>query len=353
MRKLTTEEFIERSKDIHGDRYDYSLVEYINGNGSVIIICEKHGEFKQRADGHLRGKNCLKCYHDSKKLTTEEFVEKSISIHGDKYSYEFVSYTTSHKKVDIFCKKHKNIFKMKPNNHLNGNGCPSCKLDNNKKYEIIDLIDTFKDIHDNKYTYNNFYEYKNVSDKIEVNCEKHGLFLISIKSHLYKKRGCPYCRNVDISEFIERSNIIHNSIYDYSSVEFINTRTEVNIRCKEHGIFKIPICKPVCKSSKGEKSITSILESFNIEYERQKKFNGCRYKNKLKFDFFIQSLNICIEYNGRQHYEPNDFFGGEKSFKKQLIRDNIKKEYCENNNIKLIIIRYNEDIDEKLTQYLK
>lgn len=69
--------------------------------------------------------------------------------------------------------------------------------------------------------------------------------------------------------------------------------------------------------------------------------------------FYLPYFNTCIEYNGIQHYEPNDFFGGEESFKKQLIRDKIKKKYCENNNIKLIIIRYDENINEKLTQYLR
>ena len=104
----------------------------------------------------------------------------------------------------------------------------------------------------------------------------------------------------------------------------------------------------------GERMISEYMNLNNINFERQKKFKNCRHKKRLSFDFYLPDSNICIEYNGIQHYEPVEHFGGQDRFKNQLLHDNIKREYCENNNIKLIIIiRYDEDIDEKLTQCLK
>ncbi|MDM0587711.1 hypothetical protein QTH25_13120 [Clostridium perfringens] len=106
---------------------------------------------------------------------------------------------------------------------------------------------------------------------------------------------------------------------------------------------------PVCKESKGEKAIREYLEKNNIIFKQEYKFEDCRYKYVLPFDFYISSKNLCIEFDGRQHFESNDFFGGEKSFKDTKIRDKIKNNYCKDNNIKLIRIPYWElDSIEKI-----
>jgi hypothetical protein len=94
------------------------------------------------------------------------------------------------------------------------------------------------------------------------------------------------------------------------------------------------------------------LELNNISFERQKKFDLCRYKNKLPFDFYLTELGICIEYNGIQHYEAIEHFGGENKLKQRKINDKIKKEYCVDNNIPLIIIKYNENVEDILSNYL-
>lgn len=109
---------------------------------------------------------------------------------------------------------------------------------------------------------------------------------------------------------------------------------------------------PKCKSSKGELSIISFLSEHDIKYIQEKRFNDCKYKSYLKFDFYLPELNICIEFDGKQHFKPNEFFGGDEALEETKIRDEIKNKYCENNNIKLIRIRYDECIDDKLTENL-
>lgn len=105
--------------------------------------------------------------------------------------------------------------------------------------------------------------------------------------------------------------------------------------------------------SKGESYIKKWLETHHINFEIQKTFYNCKNPKtnyELRFDFYLPNYNCCIEYNGIQHYQPVDYFGGEQHYKDTIYRDQIKKEYCKQNNIKLIIIKYNENIDSRLEQ---
>ena len=131
-KKLTQEEFIERSKRIHGDKYDYSKVEYKNKDSKVIIICPIHGEFEQVANSHMRGVGCKKCYDDSKRSNLDEFVLKAKEIWGDRLSYEKVNYISSKDKIIVTCKQHGD-WETTPNHILSGNGCPQCKHVNHRK----------------------------------------------------------------------------------------------------------------------------------------------------------------------------------------------------------------------------
>ena len=122
-KKLTTEEFIKRAREVHGDKYDYSKVEYINSNTKVCIICPEHGEFWQTPGSHLSGKGCEKCVRPS--YDTKSFVDCAKKIFGDKYDYSKVEYVNTKTKVCIICSKH-GEFWMKPNVHLQGCGCNLC-----------------------------------------------------------------------------------------------------------------------------------------------------------------------------------------------------------------------------------
>jgi hypothetical protein len=124
-KKLTTEEFIKRSQEKHGDKYDYSKSIYVNKNTPVCIICPKHGEFWQKPCVHWIGCGCQKCADSGVQLTTEEFIEKAKKVHGDKYDYSKTIYTIAHNKVIITCPKHGD-FEQEASSHLCGKGCPLC-----------------------------------------------------------------------------------------------------------------------------------------------------------------------------------------------------------------------------------
>ena len=132
-KKLTTKEFIKKAKKIHGDKYDYSNVNYINSRKKVEIICSKHGKFQQKANNHLNGSGCIKCGGKFKK-TLKIFIENSKKIHGDKYDYSSVKYVNNFTKIEIICSKH-GKFQQNPANHLSGQGCPNCGINSRKKKE--------------------------------------------------------------------------------------------------------------------------------------------------------------------------------------------------------------------------
>src|SRR5574343_427611 len=123
MRKLTTQQFIEKAIKVHGDKYDYSKAEYINNYTKVVIICQDHGEFSQTPKNHLKGQGCKKCV--SKNKTTQDIIAEFTEIHGDKYNYSSVKYKKTNIPVKIICSKH-GEFKQIPNNHLKGQGCYDC-----------------------------------------------------------------------------------------------------------------------------------------------------------------------------------------------------------------------------------
>ena len=127
---IDTKSFIEKAKSIHGDKYDYSKVEYVNSHTKVCIICPKHGEFWQLATNHLRGKGCSKCKNESTSKrqvsSKDEFITKARKVHGDKYDYSKVEYINSQTKVCIICPIH-GEFWQSPNPHLRGKGCGLCR----------------------------------------------------------------------------------------------------------------------------------------------------------------------------------------------------------------------------------
>ena len=128
--RITTKEFIKKAKKIHGDKYDYSKAKYINNITPICIICSVHGEFWQTPIHHLRGCDCPKCSKINgslkQRLNTNDFIEKAKKVHGDKYDYSKVKYTTTNEKVCIVCPEH-GEFWQEASSHLRGCGCPVCK----------------------------------------------------------------------------------------------------------------------------------------------------------------------------------------------------------------------------------
>lgn len=359
MNKFTTFNFVEKSKEIHNNKYDYSLVEYNGIHNKVKIICLIHGVFEQTPNSHLKNRGCPKC-GGSKKLTTEEFIQKSKEIHGNKYDYSLVDYKNCNKRVNIICPIH-GIFKQIPSSHLNGNGCSKCFFDINsinKTYTLNKIIDDSKEIHGDKYDYS-LVKYNGIDKKIRIICPIHGEFEQTPTKHI-NGQGCPKCagKNKTTEEFIQQCKNIHGDKYNYSLTNYINNTQKVKIICKKHGIFeqtpanhthiKLQQGCPYCYDSKGESKIKNILNKNNIKYETQKTFEGCVYKRKLKFDFYLLEYNVCLEYDGEQHTTMYRFEKNDEKLQIRILRDNIKTGFCLKNNIKLIRINYNENIEEKL-----
>lgn len=144
-KRLTREEIIQKARKKHGDKYDYSKLEYINYHSKVRIICPVHGEFEQRLQAHLDGQGCPKCGVNTRvtkrTLTKEEFINRAKEKHGDKYDYSKVEYINIRTKVRIVCPIHGEFLQV-PYKHLKGNGCEICNRMFNHRVEGIGVNDS-------------------------------------------------------------------------------------------------------------------------------------------------------------------------------------------------------------------
>lgn len=229
--------FIKNANLKHNDKYDYSKVNYINAKTKVIIICKEHGEFLQKPNGHLNNGGCIKCSIQSKRLIHENFIEKCLAMNVDKYNYSKTNYINMKIKIIIICKEH-GEFLQNPNNHLNGQGCFYCASDD-KKSNIIEFMEKAKLKHNDKYDYS-LVNYINISTKVNIICKEHGIFLQTPNIHL-SGSGCPKCNKsfkMNSIDFIRKSILKHNDRYDYSSTIYFSSTEKVSIICKKHGVFK-------------------------------------------------------------------------------------------------------------------
>jgi hypothetical protein len=353
--KLTTEEVIKQFREVHGDKYDYSKVNYTGDKTKVTIICPKHGEFEQRPNDHKKGNGCPKCGSHAK-LTTEYVIEQFREVHGDKYNYSKVNYTGDKTKVTIICPKH-GEFKQLPSSHKQVQGCPKCN--GNAKLTTEDVIKQFREVHGDKYDYSKV-NYTGSNNKVVIICPKHGEFEQLPNGHK-QGRGCPKCvgQGLTTEEVIKQFREVHGDKYDYSKVNYFGWDTKVTIICPKHGEFEQTPSKhkeghgcPRCTESKGEREIRTLLIDKDIDFNQEHTFDDCKNILPLRFDFYLPEHNVCIEYQGRQHYEPVDFFGGVSGLENRQYRDKIKEEYCIDNNIQLLKIRYDEDVSNVLNEYL-
>lgn len=372
---MDTSAFIEKSKTVHGDKYNYDKVNYINKKTKVIITCLIHKEdFAQLPYHHTRGSGCQKCGKISvvskQSMTTEVFIERAKTVHQDLYDYSLVNYINKYTKVKIKCNGCGAIFDQEAGSHLKGCGCKSCgniKKGKSRRSSTETFIEKSKKIHSDKFDYS-VTDYTTKRNKVSIRCIKHDLIFGQLPdNHLKRSLCCPKCVEefempvrYTKEHFISAAQSIHkNENYDYSKTEYLGTTNKTIITCPKsgHGEFlqsydchvnKKQGC-PKCCSSKGEKQIRDFLLENNIAFEEQKTFSDCRHKGLLKFDFYLPDLNTCIEFNGRQHYEQIDFFGDESSFEDAVFRDQIKHNYCIANSIKLITIPHYTDSSSLLS----
>ena len=291
-----------------------------------------------------------------KKMTTEDFIKLSKEKHGDKYDYSKVDYKNARTKVEIICPEHGSFFQYPFIHYSRGSGCPKCGIKINaekRKLPTEELIKQFREVHGDKYDYSKI-KYINIDTPIEIICPIHGSFWQSPYEHK-NGANCPKCfgREKTTEDFIEKAREVHGDKYDYSESKYVNAWTKIKIICPEHGAFEQTYINhvnlkqncPVCskKTYKGEEKIALFLKDRNIEFETQKKFNDLKDKLKLSYDFYVPSKNLLIEYDGIQHFEPTGFGGdADENFEKTKKHDLLKEEYAKKNNYKLLRISYKD-----------
>jgi len=300
-----------------------------------------------------------------RRKTTHEFISEAISTHGCRYDYSNTIYINSKLNVKIKCKKCELIFEQRPDHHLTGHGCSNCG--GNKKMTQSEFTHKSNILHRNKYDYSSSI-YKNVDTHITIICPIHGKFIQTPYHHL-NGQGCTKCANnykCTTNEFISKAINVHGNIYNYTLTDYINNYTKIIINCPSHGDFsQTPKhhlrgqgC-PTCKKSKGETIIELWLKSNNIPYMTQKSFESCINIKPLLYDFYIPSHNICIEFDGEQHFIPARYSKNKSKMISNLhniqYRDKIKTKYCMDNNIQLIRIPYTDinNIHDILHKHLK
>ena len=242
--KLTTEEFINKAKKVHGEKYDYSEVKYINSKTKIKIVCTVHGSFLQQPNKHLSGEGCIQCGYlkaaNKKRKSEKDFINQANKVHGGKYDYSFSKYVSTHTKITIICPKH-GEFTQSPASHLQGHGCMECG--GKRKLHLSEFIDRANKKHKFRYTYENSV-YKKNDVKVEITCTKHGPFYMTPQNHL-AGQNCYLCaeesrrkkQRLSKKEFIVRAKSVHGNRYDYKNVRYKNYDSMVEIICPIHGSF--------------------------------------------------------------------------------------------------------------------
>ena len=327
--RSNTDEFIEKAKEVHGIKYDYSKANYIDNNTKVCIICPEHGEFWQRPSGHLQGQGCPAC-GNVKRKKTEDFIKEAKKIHGDKYDYSKVEYVNNKIKVCIVCHeidpltgKEHGEFWQSPTHHLNGFGCSKCSK--NHKLTTKEFIEKAISIYGDKYDYSKV-NYVDNNTKVCIICHEHGEFEVSPKVFL-KGLGCVKCRYViDTDTFTQKARKVHGDKYDYSKVNYKSSEDKICIICPIHGEFwqsphdHLDGCGcPNCShsTSNPEFEICQLINSLNPIQNDRKILNG------KELDIYIPSKRLAIEYNGLHWHSEK--FGKDNNYHLNKLNNCIKK----------------------------
>ena len=464
-KSYTTEEFIAKAIAAHGNRYDYSKVDYVSGNKKVIITCPDHGDFLQAPYDHVRVRNqtknpyaaprasgCPTCGRQrmtaKNTMSHQGFLKRAWEIHGDKYDYTKTKYTNIRTRVTITCPDHgdfvqtpsahvhlrynahhdammasgcpqcatyraahsrritpdqyneilkekkggtiiaiepyfnnrtnikhqctvcQHVWSPRPANVLSGGGCPPCSLKQRAQAQMKTpeqfLIDA-KNVHGDKYDYSKTV-YTGAFEKVTITCPIHGDFEQAASSHT-KGSGCFECglevtqeafaKNyvpLTTAQFIQKAKEVHGDRYDYSKTKWVKATVPVVITCKEHGDFMLghphghvsqgrgcPLC--CANRTRTEGQFRETLEEYFSKFGDYK-FPSIFPKwlrnpnsgHVLQLDGYCEELQLAFEFQGRQHYEPIDFYGGELNLIKVRRRDDFKKTICAREGVTLLCI---------------
>ena len=346
--RSSLEEFIRKARIIHKDKYDYSKSIYKGSNKKLVIICPKHGEFVQEANSHLSGKGCPQCFNERRGYNFWKNKIKYRPLHFDyctKEAYKRTFLLTAQKEYNKLKATYKRL---------------ETKINNG----VINYItkDTYNFIKLSKEKYGEKYDYSKVNyvdskTPIKLTCNDCNTTFECLPGNHLKKFGCcPICaqelrvynQRSNTKEFISKSNVIHNNLYDYTHTEYYNELTPVIITCKEHGNFlQVPKdhlqgcgC-PKCKNKNQTKLYNILCSKFpEVEILYEVRNNIVPWLGLQRFDIYFPKYNIAVEYDGKQHFVPIDYFGGKIAFDKGQELDKIKEEKCKNNGCHLFRIKY-------------
>lgn len=363
---MNQEIFIKRAKVIHNNKYDYSKVEYKAAKTKVSIICPYHREFFQAPDGHLNGAGCPKC-SGVHRYNTNEWIEEAKKVHGEKYDYSKVEYFKNSSKISIICKEHGEFLQTPANHIKGKNcpKCSGHFMD--KNFFLDKAKQIYKDKSGNPLYDYSLVEYLDSSTHVTIICNKldsvtdkeHGVFSKTPNKHL-GGQGCPLCGIESGSLKNRLSNEVFlkkafTDEYEYLT-EYVTAKTKIHIKCKKCGhkfwqeaFSHLSGCGcPICNESKLEKEVTKYLNEQGIRHEKQKKF---KWLGRQSLDFYLPDYNVAIECQGIQHFEAKNFFGGDNGLKEIVKRDNSKLKKCLSNNIVMIYVIDNEKYLENKYHY--
>lgn len=253
--------FIEKARNVHGDKYDYSMVVYVNSRTPVMIICPEHGMFLQRPKDHLSGSGCNQCANNKKRSTREDFIRRARKVHCDRYDYSLVEYVNNHNKIKIICSKH-GVFEQTPANHLNKHGCPLCKacvLAERLTLTTKEFIQRAREVHGDKYDYS-LVEYVHGRTPVKIICKKHGEFMQKPNDHL-DGHGCPSCA-------------------------CITSKTEQELR---------ELVKQLVPHLEVQNNVRGLIGEFSVRFKGDKERKIIK---NAELDIYIPELRLAIEYNG-------------------------------------------------------
>jgi hypothetical protein len=382
--RKTKEKFIEEAREVHGDKYDYNLVNYINNRTKVVIVCPIHGQFEQNPTKHIEGSTCPKCslelrtkkgrrekeqemkdgkYNNAenrdqlieekdkiynikpknRRRTRIQFIEGAKKIHGEKYIYDLVNYKNRREGVQIVCPIH-GVFIQAPSSHLRGSKCGKCAIaevhDKQRKTKER-FAEEARKVHESKYNYD-LVDYKCNNKKVIVICpiENHGSFTITPSNHL-RGQGCSICgsilaakKNLGTKEnFIRNAEKIHGeNRYDYSEVVYKGAKNKVTIICPTHGYFsqtpnnhlkgkKCPMCARRSYSEKAIRWLKSIEEREGIEIQHAENGGEFRIPNSnFCVDGYCKENNIIYEFYGCCYHGCKDCYS-ENDFSHPFKKD--------------------------------
>ena len=237
---LTSEEVIKRFQIVHGTKYDYSKVDYIDSSTKVIIICPDHGEFLQEPRKHYgRKQGCPVCSGRGIPMTLDNFISRANSKHSSKYDYSNVTDVGSRKYVEIICPVH-GMFSQRCDTHLSSSGCLKCS---NNVLTTDMFITEAQAVHGTKFDYSLVY-YVTSEVSVTIVCPDHGVFTQTPYQHLHSY-GCPKCgtqkatesKHLTTEDFIAKAIDVHGTKYDYSKTTYTSAKEKLTIICPDHGEF--------------------------------------------------------------------------------------------------------------------